>query len=182
MLEDLENDHAVEDNDIGKSIPNQHLRRNRERFSTPHTARDPNKSEEVKLESEDLHGMIRQPPKVGGHPVPSYPEEHQHLTCLFTLTTFQFTSIITPRGPCQLEGARWHLLTKVFSNSDSFEANLHSELLLQERLDENPKHKSSSWQAFRKASKFFGAKPYIGETGLTTPPFFLNARRGAKTT
>jgi len=54
----------VEDNDIGKAIPNQHLRRNRERFSTPHTARDPNKVEEVELESENLQGMIRHPPKV----------------------------------------------------------------------------------------------------------------------
>ena len=54
----------MEDNDIGKAIPNQHLRRNRERFSTPHTARDPNKVEEVELESENLQGMIRHPPKV----------------------------------------------------------------------------------------------------------------------
>lgn len=30
MLEDWEIEHAVEDNDIGKAIPNQHLRRNRE--------------------------------------------------------------------------------------------------------------------------------------------------------
>jgi len=43
MMEDWEIDHAVEDNDIGKAIPNQHLRRNRERFSTLHTARDPKK-------------------------------------------------------------------------------------------------------------------------------------------
>jgi len=37
-----------------------------------------------------------------------------------------------------------------------------------------------SWQVLRKASDFFGAKTYIGETGLTTPPFFPNVRRGAK--
>jgi len=65
MLEDWEVEHAVEDNDIGKTIPNHHLRRKRGRFSTPHTGRDPNKVEEVELESEDLQGMIRQPPKVG---------------------------------------------------------------------------------------------------------------------
>jgi len=65
MLEDWETEHAVEDNDIGKTIPNQHLRRNRERFSTPRTARDPNKVEKVELECEDLQGMIRQPLKVG---------------------------------------------------------------------------------------------------------------------
>jgi len=64
MLEDWENDHVVEDNDIGKAIPNQHLRRNRERFRTPHTARDPNKVDDIELESEDLQGMIRHPPNV----------------------------------------------------------------------------------------------------------------------
>jgi len=57
---------------------------------------------------------------------------------------------------------------------------LHSELLLQEHLDKNPTLRSFSWQVLRKASEFFGAKTYTGETGLTTPPFFLNARRGVK--
>jgi len=33
MLDDWEIEHAVEDNDIGKVIPNQHLRRDRERLS-----------------------------------------------------------------------------------------------------------------------------------------------------
>jgi len=173
MLEDWEIEHAVEDNDIGKTIPNQHLCRNRERSTTPHIAKDPNKVEEVELEREDLQGMIRQPPKVGAvrfHHQPRAPTPH------YT------TSVITPRGSYQLEGARWHLLTKVFSNPVSFEADLHSELLLRERLDENPKHRSFSWQVLRKASKFFKVKTYIGETGLTTPPFFLNVRRGVKTT
>jgi len=53
MLENLEVEHAAEDNEIGKTIPNQHLCRNKERLSTPQTARDPNKVEEVELESED---------------------------------------------------------------------------------------------------------------------------------
>jgi len=53
---------------------------------------------------------------------------------------------------------------------------------MQERLDENPKYRSFSWQVLRKASEFFGAKTYIGETGLTTPPFSSNAGRGAKIT
>ena len=59
---------------------------------------------------------------------------------------------------------------------------MHYELLLQECLDENPKYRSFSWHVLRKASEFFGAKPYMSETGLTTPPFFLNARRRAKIT
>jgi len=98
-----------------------------------------------------------------------------------TATTFQgTTSVITSRGPYQLECARWHLLTKIFSNPESFRADLHSELLLQERLDENIKYRYFSWQILREASEFSGAKTYIGETGLTTPLFFSNARRGAK--
>jgi len=66
MLEDWGTEPAVYDNDKGETTPNRHLKQNRERFSTPHTARDPNKIQEVELESEDLQGMIRQPPKVGG--------------------------------------------------------------------------------------------------------------------
>ena len=65
MLEDWETEPAVYDDDQSETAPNCHPRRNRERFSTPHTARDPNKIQEVELESEDLQGMIRQPPKVG---------------------------------------------------------------------------------------------------------------------
>jgi len=65
MLQDWETKPAIYDNDKGETTPNRHPRRNRERFSTLHTARDPNKIQEVELASEDLQGMIRQPPKVG---------------------------------------------------------------------------------------------------------------------
>jgi len=179
MLKDWEIEHAVEDNNIGKTIPNQHLRINRGRFSTPTTARDPNKVEEVELESEDLQVIICQPPKFGAIWSHHEPESINTSRSGVTATT---TSVITSRGSYQLEGARWHLLTKVFSNPEAFEAKLHSELLLQQRLDENPKHRSFSLQVLCKASEFFRAKTYFGETGFTTPPFFLNARRGAKAT
>jgi len=183
MLEDWEIESAVEENDTGKTIPNHHLRRNIERFSTPHTARDPSKVEEVEFESEELEGMTRQPLKVGAIRFHHEPKSINTSHAGVTATTFQgTTSVMTSRGPHQLEGARWHLLIKVFSNPKSFGADLHSELLLQKRLLENPKHRSLSWQVLRKASKFFGANPYIGETGLATPSFFLNARRGAKIT
>jgi len=42
MLEDCETEPAVYDYDQSETVPNCHPRRNRERFSTPHTARDPN--------------------------------------------------------------------------------------------------------------------------------------------
>ena len=69
----------------------------------------------------------------------------------------------------------------MFSNPESFKVDFHSEIPLQERLDENLKYRSFSWQVLCKASEFSGAKTYIGETGLTTPPFFSNARSGTKT-
>jgi len=127
--------------------------------------------------------MIRQPPKVGALRFHHEPESINSLHADVTATTFQGnTSVITSRRPYHFEGARWHLLTKVSSNPESFKADFYSELLLQERLDENPKYRSFTWQVLRKASEFFGAKPYIGETGLTTTPFFSNVRRGAKIT
>ena len=183
MLEDWETEPAADDNNTGKTILYRHLRRNRERFSIPNTARDPNKIEEVELESENLQGMIRQLPKVETIRFHQEPESTNTSHANVTATTFQgTTSVITSRGPYHLEGASWHLLTKVFCNPESFRADLHTELLLQERLDENPKYRSFLWQVLRKASEFFGANPYIGERGLTTPPLFSNKRRGAKIT
>jgi len=179
MLEDWETEPAVYDDDQGETTPNCHPRRNRERFSTLHTARDPNKIQEVELESEVLQGMIRQPPKVGSIQFNHEPESSNTSHADVAATTFRgTTSVITSRQPYQLEGARWHLLTKVFSNLESSKFDFHSEILLQERLDENPKYRSFSLQVLQKASEFFGAKTYIGETGLTTPSFFSNERRG----
>jgi len=100
MLEDEETEPAVYDNDKGETTPNRHPRRNKERFSTPHTARDPNKIEEVELESEDLQGTIRQPPKVGVIRFYHEPESTNTSYADVTATTFQgTTSIITSREP-----------------------------------------------------------------------------------
>ena len=85
----------------------------------------PNKIKEVELESEDLHRMIRQPPKVRAirfhHEPESTDTSHAHY-----ITRHHFSS----RGAYPLEGARWHLLTKVFSKPESLKADLHPELLL----------------------------------------------------
>ena len=43
MLEDWETEPAVYDDDQSETVSKGHPRRNRERFSTPHIARDPNK-------------------------------------------------------------------------------------------------------------------------------------------
>ena len=181
MLEDWGTDSRTEAEEDRRTSMNRPQGRSRERFSTPHIARDPDKIEEVELESEDLLGMIRQPPKVGAVRFHHEPESIDTSHAGVAATTFQgITSIITPRGPYQVEGARWHLLTKVFSDEASFESDLHTELLLQERLDEKPQHRSFSWQVLRRAAEVFGAKTYVGESGFTTPPFFLNSGRGGR--
>ena len=77
-----------------------------------------------------------------------------------------------------MEGARWHLFTKVFGNAVFFKDDLQSKIILQEHPHDNPNHTSFSWQVLRRATEIFGAKTYVGETGLPTPPFFLNAHRG----
>jgi hypothetical protein len=57
--------------------------------------------------------------------------------------TFQgTTSVITDRGPYQIEGALWHLLTQVFSDPARFKADLQREISLQESLDSDPKYRS----------------------------------------
>ena len=51
MLEDWQTIPAVYDDDQRETVSKGHPRRKRERFSTPHTARDSNKTQEVELES-----------------------------------------------------------------------------------------------------------------------------------
>jgi len=175
-------DYVAEKND-NLSAPDQYLRSSGERFSTPHTARDPSKIDEIELENKDLHEMIRQSMEVGTVWFHYEPESTVTSHAGVTATTFQgTTSVITARGQYQLEGTRWHLLAKVFSNMASYKADLQSEILIQEVFDNNPKHRSFSWQVLRRAMNIFGAKTYIGETSLTTPHFFLYARRGDKVT
>jgi len=75
--------------------------------------------------------MIRQPLKVGAIRFHHNSESSNTSHADVIVTTFQgTTSVITSRGPHQLEGAQWHLLTKVFSNPESFEVDFHSEVLL----------------------------------------------------
>jgi len=63
--------------------------------------------EEVELESENLQGMIRQPPKVGAIRFHHEPESTNTSHANVTATTFQgATSVITSRAPYQLEDAR----------------------------------------------------------------------------
>jgi len=108
--------------------------------------------------------MIRQPPKVGAIWLHHEPESFNISHADVTATTFQG---ITSRGPYQLEGARWHLLTKIF-NPESLKFDFHSEILLQERLDEYPNYRSFSWQVLARLPKFLELKPTLA--GLVSRP------------
>ena len=65
ILKDWEVEHVEDENDKASAVPSRHFQKSRKQFSTPHTARDPNKIDEIELENEDLQGMIHQPSRVG---------------------------------------------------------------------------------------------------------------------
>jgi len=47
-------------------------------------------------------------------------------------------------------------------------------------LDQDKKHRSFSWKLLRTIQSVFHASQYQGDTALTIPPFFKNARRGTE--
>jgi len=96
-----------------------------------------------------------------------------------TADTFQgVATLITLTGPYKMEGARWHLLTQVFSSSEKMKADLSRERLLQEKMVKDLNCRSFSWKIFRLAKLAVGADTYIGDKTLTAPPFFNNVIRG----
>ena len=46
--------------------------------------------------------------------------------------THPVATLITPTGPFKMDGARWHLLSQVFSSSGKMKTDLHRERLLQD--------------------------------------------------
>ena len=59
-------------------------------------------------------------------------------------------ALITLRGPYTVEGARWHLLLRVFSSSDRFKVDIEKQILLQESLDDSGDYKSFSCRYYNK--------------------------------
>jgi len=88
-----------------------------------------------------------------------------------TASTFQgVATLITPAGPFRMEGARWHLLSQIFSSLEDIKIDLHKERLLQETMDKDPNCRSFAWKILRQAKLAVGATTYIGDTALTAPP------------
>jgi hypothetical protein len=81
-----------------------------------------------------------------------------------------------------VEGARWHLLSKILSSAGKFKEDFEAELLAQEDLDKDKGYRSFAWQFLRQAQKVFGAETYCGDTALTAQPFFDSVFRGASQT
>jgi len=156
---------------------------NRERYSVPHAARNPDIVQDCKLANEDPAAMILDPPSKGAVRFLTEPGSLDTSWGGITASTYQgVAALITPRGRYAVEGALWHLLSKIFSSGDNFKADLEAELLAQENLDEDKGHRSFSWQFLRQAQEFFGTKTYCGDTVLTAPPFLDSVVRGANYT
>jgi len=117
----------------------------RERFSTSHIARNPLKLPEIELDVEDFLSMIKNPPAVGTVRIHMDPESLDTSFGGSTASTFQgVATLITPAGPFRMEGARWHLLSQVFSSPEDIKTriDLHKERLLQETMDKDPSCRS----------------------------------------
>ena len=55
-------------------------------------------------------------------------------------------TLIAPKGPFQMEGARWQLLFQVFSPSEGMGTDMDRERLLQEIMDKDAKCRLFSWK------------------------------------
>ena len=130
----------------------------RERYSVPHAARNPDIIQDCRLTNEDPAVIILDPPPGG---VVRFLTELGSLDTSWgdiKASTFQaVATLITHRGPYEVEGASWHLLSKIFSSAEKFKEDFEVELLAQESLNEDKGYRSFSWQFFRQAQKVFGA-------------------------
>ena len=91
--------------------------------------------------------MIKNTPAVGEVRLHMDPESLDTSFGGVTASTFQgVATLITPAGPFKMEGARWHLLSKVFSSPEDIKTDLHKERLLQENMDKDPNCRSFAWK------------------------------------
>jgi len=119
--------------------------------------------------------MIKKPPAVGAVRIHMDPESTDTSFEGFTANTFRgVATLITPAGPFKMEGARWHLLSQVFSSPEDMKTDLYKERLLQETMEKDPSRRSFAWKVFWQAKLAVSAMTYIGDTALTAPPFFEN--------
>ena len=127
--------------------------------------------------------MIKNPSAVGAVRMHMDPKSLDTSFWGFTASTFQgVATLITPAGPFRIEGARWHLLSQVFSSPENIKTDRYKERLLQETMDKDPNCRLFARKVLRQAKLAVGATTYIGDTALTVPSFFDNVVRGDLTT
>jgi hypothetical protein len=150
--------------------------------SQPPHSQKPLEAPRDRTEDEDFLSMIKKHPEVGAVRIHMDPESLDTSFGGLTASTFQgVATLITLAGPFKMEGARWHLLSEVFSSSENIKTDLYRERLLQETMDKDPNCRSFAWKVLRQAKLAVGATTYIGDTALTAPPFFDNIVRGNST-
>jgi len=155
----------------------------RERLSVPHAARDPQILKDRNLENEDIFELSKNPPEIGAVRIFEQPELWDtSIGPIQALTTQGIATVYLPSGPLSMDGAQWHLLKHTLTNDDlnPLGTSLQNELTRQLRLDKDTQHRSFSWKLLQTLKSVFHATQYQGDTALTTPPFFKNARRGAE--
>ena len=115
---------------------------------------------EIEVDDEDFLSMIKDPPAVGAVRIHMDPESLDTSFGGHTARTFQgVASLITPAGPFKMEGARWHLLSKVFSSPEDIKTDLYKEALLQESMDKDPNCRSFAWKVLRQAKLVVVLRP-----------------------
>jgi len=118
---------------------------NRGRFSTSHIAKNPRKLPETNIANEDFESMITDPPEIGAVRVHMEPGGKDTTYGGIAADTFQgIATLTTPSRPFRMEGARWHLLSQIFSSPELIRSELERERTLQESMDKDKMYRSFS--------------------------------------
>jgi len=143
----------------------------RERFSVPHAARDPQVLKDSNLENEDIFELIKNPPEIGVVRIFEEPEFWDtSIGPVQAVTTQGIATVYLPSGPLSMDGAQWHLLKHTLMNDDphSLGSNLQNELTRQLKLDKDKQHRSFSWKLLRTLKSIFHATQYQGHRGMAS--------------
>jgi len=84
----------------------------------------------ISLTNEDPAVMILDPPRVGVNRFLTEPGSLDMSWGGIKASTFHgVATLITERGPYEVEGARWHLLSRIFNSAEEFKEDFEVELL-----------------------------------------------------
>ena len=145
--------------------------------SQPPHSQKPLEAPRDRTEDEDFLSMIKKHPEEGAVRIHMDPESLYTSFGGLTASTFQgVATLITLAGPFKMEGARWHLLSEVFSSSENIKTDLYRERLLQETMDKDPNCRSFAWKVLRQA-KLARGNPFPCEWLCEVKIAFIIARK-----